>query len=85
MTEDAMPDVVEPAVVELVEDQAGDPEDVLVLDEHVLPMWEPTGQASVDAVLDELTALDPDDLASQAAVFDRVHQGLRQVLADLDG
>ena len=74
-----------PNAFETAEDQTEDPEDVLVLDEHILPMWEPTGQPSVDAVLDELTALDPDDLGSQAVVFDRVHQGLRQVLADLDG
>jgi hypothetical protein len=61
------------------------PDDVLVLDEHVLPVWEPTGQPAVDAALDELTALDPDDLAAQVPVFAQVHQQLRQVLADLDG
>lgn len=60
-------------------------DDVLVLDEFVLPVWEPTGQPEVDAALDHLSALDPDDPGSQAEVFDRVHRQLRQVLADLDG
>ena len=60
-------------------------EDVLVLDEFALPVWEPTGQPQVDAALDLIAGLDADDLSAHAAVFDDVHQRLRQVLADLDG
>lgn len=55
-----------------------------VEDELVLPVWEPTGQPQVDAALDHLTALDPDDVQSHPDVFDRVHQELRAALTDLD-
>lgn len=60
-------------------------DDVLVLDEFVLPVWEPTGQPQVDAALERIAALDTDDLSTHAPVFDDVHRQLRQVLADLDG
>lgn len=63
-------------------------DDVLVLEEVdtelVLPVWEPTGDAQVDAALDLLGILDPDDVHQHAAVFDEIHQGLRGRLADLD-
>ncbi len=68
---------------------AGETEQDLVLleeveDELVLPVWEPTGEHRVDAALDLLTSLDPDDVATHAPVFDEVHQQLRQTLSDLD-
>lgn len=63
-------------------------EDVLVLevvdDALVLPVWEPTGVARVDAALDELTRLDPDDVHHHAEVYDAIHQRLRGTLSDLD-
>ena len=71
-------------------DPLADPEgdDVLLLEEVdaelVLPVWEPTGDAQVDAALDLLTTLDPDDVHQHAAVFDEIHQGLRGRLSDLD-
>lgn len=52
--------------------------------ELVLPVWEATGEPRVDAALDLLTTLDPDDLGGHAAVFDAVHQQLREALTDLD-
>lgn len=55
-----------------------------VEDELVLPVWEPTGEPKVDAALDLLTSLDPDDIHSHAEVFDQVHQQLRGALTDLD-
>lgn len=73
-------------VVELADaDPSDDADDLLVLDELVLPVWEATGHAGVDSALDRLTGLDADDLSGHAAVFADVHQELRQVLADLDG
>ena len=70
-------------------DSADSADDDLVLleeaeDELALPVWEPTGEAPVDAALDQLTALDPDDVHSHPPVFDRVHQELRGALTDLD-
>ena len=63
-------------------------EDVLLLeeveDELVLPVWEPTGEPGVDAALDLLGQLDPDDVHQHAAVFDDIHQRLRATLTDLD-
>lgn len=59
-------------------------EEVEVESELVLPVWEPTGDAQVDAALDLLTTLDPDDVHQHAAVFDEIHQGLRGRLTDLD-
>jgi hypothetical protein len=59
-------------------------EEVEVETELVLPVWEPTGDAQVDAALDLLTTLDPDDVHQHAAVFDEIHQGLRGRLTDLD-
>ncbi len=55
-----------------------------VEEELVLPVWEPTGEHRVDAALDLLTTLDPDDVSTHAPVFDEVHQQLRSTLADLD-
>ena len=65
-----------------------DEDDVLVLEEVdtelVLPVWEPTGEPRVDAALDGLTTLDPEDVHQHAAVFDDIHQQLRSTLTDLD-
>ncbi len=84
---DDVPDVTDVEAADDLDDVdvAVDVEDVLVLNELVLPVWEPTGQPAVDAALDRLTVLNVDDLSSQAEVFDLVHRELRQVLADLDG
>lgn len=63
-------------------------DDVLLLEEAegdlVLPVWEPTGEPGVDAALDLLAQLDPDDVHQHAAVFDGIHQRLRATLTDLD-
>ncbi len=63
-------------------------EEVLLLeeveDELVLAVWEPTGEPGVDAALDLLGQLDPDDVHQHAAVFDDIHQRLRATLTDLD-
>ena len=62
-------------------------EDVLVLEEApdpdaVLPVWEPTGNAAVDAALEELHAVAGAELGDHAQVYERVQQSLR---ATLDG
>jgi hypothetical protein len=83
------------AVIDAVLDESDDltadvddSEDVLLLEEvetqSELPMWEPTGDHRVDAALDLLGGIDPDDVHQHAAVFTEVHQQLRDVLADLD-
>ena len=73
-------------VDESSEDQA-DEESVLVLEEAslpeaVLPVWEPTGNAAVDAALEDLHALADTDVNEHAAVYDKVQASLR---ATLDG
>lgn len=55
-----------------------------VEDELVLAVWEPTGEPGVDAALDLLGQLDPDDVHQHAAVFNDIHQRLRATLTDLD-
>ena len=84
-------DIVEIDVIEDdSEDDSDDPdvEDVLLLEEVdqelVLAVWEPTGEPRVDAALDLLTTLDPDDVHQHAGVFDDIHQQLRATLTDLD-
>ena len=63
-------------------------DEVLLLDEVEdelrLPVWEPTGEPGVDAALDLLSQLDPDDVHQHAGVFDDIHQRLRATLTDLD-
>lgn len=49
----------------------------------VLPVWEPTGDAEVDAALDELTALDDLPSAEHARVFDAIHRRLHGRLSGL--
>ena len=73
-------------VDESSEDEAAE-ESVLVLEEAslpeaVLPVWEPTGNAAVDAALEDLHALDDTDVNEHAAVYDKVQASLR---ATLDG
>lgn len=67
---------------------AQDERDLVLLEqaeeELVLPVWEPTGEPRVDAALDQLVSLDPDDVSGHAPVFDAVHQALRATLTDLD-
>lgn len=63
-------------------------DEVLLLEEVdeelVLAVWEPTGEPGVDAALDLLGQLDPDDVHQHAAVFTDIHQRLRATLTDLD-
>lgn len=62
-------------------------ETVMVLEEHdnalVLAVWEPTGDAAVDATLEELATLDEIEIHGHAAVFTAVHGRLHQRLSDL--
>lgn len=63
-------------------------EDVLLLadaePELVLPVWEPTGDAAVDAALEELAALDELAPADHVEVFSSVHRALHSRLVDLE-
>ncbi|MDB0018609.1 hypothetical protein N9E04_00070 [bacterium] len=73
-------------VDESFEDEAAE-ESVLVLEEAslpeaVLPVWEPTGNAAVDAALEDLHALADTDVNEHAAVYEKVQASLR---ATLDG
>lgn len=81
----AADEVAESDVAEIVDFEPD--EDVLVLDEvpdpqATLPVWEPTGNAAVDAALEELHAVGQSDLAEHAEIYERVQQSLR---ATLDG
>ncbi len=62
-------------------------EDLLVLEEvHeelVLPVWDPTGAAEVDDVLELVAGLD-DDVHTHAPVFEEVHRRLRDSMARQD-
>ena len=51
--------------------------------ELVLPVWEPTGDAAVDAALERLNELDDLDASEHVAVFESVHRQLHQRLSDL--
>lgn len=50
-----------------------------------LPVWEPTGDAEVDAALEQLRLLDDAELADHVAVFTDVHAALHQRLSDIAG
>lgn len=52
--------------------------------EPTLPVWQPTGEPRVDAAMELLVTLDPDDVSGHADVLDEVHQRLRAALMDLD-
>ena len=73
--------------VDVSEVSDGD-EDVFVLDEapdpdSVLPVWEPTGNATVDAALERLHDLSGADLGEHAAILEGVEATLRQALDGL--
>lgn len=81
--------VVEETSVERVDgaEDGATEENVLVLEEAslpeaVLPVWEPTGNAAVDAALEDLHALADTDVNEHAAVYEKVQASLR---ATLDG
>ena len=74
-------------VDESSEDEAAE-ESVLVLEEAslpeaVLPVWEPTGNAAVDAALEDLHALADTDVNEHAAVYEKVQASLRTTLDGL--
>ena len=76
--------IVDENAVELIDENA---EEILVLDEApdpqaALPVWEPTGNAQVDAALEELHAITQADLSDHADIYERVQGSLR---ASLDG
>lgn len=68
-------DVPAPADLVLIQQQAVEP---------TLPVWQPTGEPRVDAAMELLVTLDPDDVSGHAEVLDEVHQRLRAALMDLD-
>ena len=53
------------------------------LPDAVLPVWEPTGNADVDAALEDLHALADTDVTEHAAVYERVQSSLRGTLDGL--
>ena len=68
-------------------DEDLDIDNVLVLEEVntelALAVWEPTGDAGIDAALDELTRLEDLPQGESVAVYESVHRQLHQRLADL--
>ena len=64
-----------------------DVEDLMVLEdapvELVLEVWEPTGDAVVDAALEDLRALDTAEHAEHVEIFSSVQDQLRGRLTDL--
>ena len=68
-------------------DEDLDIDNVLVLEEVntelALAVWEPTGDAEIDAALDELTRLEDLPQGERVAVYESVHRQLHQRLADL--
>ena len=71
-------------VDEIPADAAAAEEDVLLLEQAELPVWEATGEPRVDTALELLGSLDPDDVHGHAEVFDEIHRRLRATLTDLD-
>ena len=67
-------------------DEDLDIDNVLVLEEVntelALAVWEPTGDAGIDAALDELTRLEDLPQGERVAVYESVHRQLHQRLAD---
>jgi len=66
----------------------GNDDDVLVLQDapdpdSVLPVWEPTGNATVDATLEQLHSLADADVGEHAGTFERIEQSLRATLNGL--
>lgn len=69
-------------------DEASVAESVLLLEDAPaleLPVWEPTGDAEVDAALEQLRLLDDAELAEHVAVFTDVHAALHRRLSDIAG
>lgn len=64
-----------------------DIDELMVLEEInnelALPIWEPTGDSSIDSALDELTRLEELPPGERIAIYESVHQQLHQRLADL--
>ena len=60
---------------------------VMVLEEVdvalVLPVWEPTGDAEVDAALEQLATLDELSVHDHAELLTSVHSSLHQRLTDI--
>lgn len=52
--------------------------------ELALPVWEPTGDAEVDAALDELASLEGLPVAEHIGVFTSVHAALHERLGGLE-
>jgi hypothetical protein len=52
--------------------------------ELILPVWEPTGDPTVDAALERLRELDDLDASEHIAIFESVHRQLHQRLSDLN-
>jgi len=52
--------------------------------ELILPVWEPTGDPTVDAALEQLRQLDDLDASEHVAIFESVHRQLHQRLSDLN-
>lgn len=74
-------------VVDVEANDSEQVDEILVLDEApdpqaTLPVWEPTGNAAVDAALEELHSVAQSDLGEHAEIYERVQQSLR---ATLDG
>lgn len=87
VTEEVDLEIVESEIVESTDEDSEETEEILVLDEApdpqaTLPVWEPTGNAAVDAALEELHAVSQSDLGEHAEIYERVQQSLR---ATLDG
>lgn len=62
---------------------------VMLLDEIadpdlILPMWEASGHAEVDQVLETLQSLDPDHVHTHAEVLSNVHGRLYELMSQLD-
>ena len=62
-------------------------EELMVLEdapvELVLEVWEPTGDAVVDAALEDLRTLDFAELGDHVEIFSSIHDQLRGRLTDL--
>ncbi len=62
-------------------------EDLMVLDEApadlVLEVWEPTGDAIVDAALEDIRGLETAELGEHVEIFSSIHDQLRGRLTDL--
>ena len=52
--------------------------------ELILPVWEPTGDPTVDAALERLRELDDLDASEHVAIFESVHRQLHQRLSVLN-